>query len=265
MRKLTKKQLILLELALNFRFVTAPIMAEKLNLKSRQSMVTTLNRLVSSGLLNVRKSDNKDFSNRGNSYYITADGYRALTDNPRKEILKSISRSKTVTRKFVNHSTDNFRILVHLIRFKEVFDKYCTYLKMINILDDEDLIPKPMPDLLLATKGNERYLFVESVHDEHLFIAKKKIRNYIDFLDLWYLDERLDILFILGKKSDETSLLKYIQEKIEGSLINKHTFFTTTLDRLTSDDRKNIFYAIDARNEDEIIKNCSLDPTHAER
>lgn len=256
---MTSRQKEILQFALHFRFVTAPMLTRKFELKSRQSMVTTLNRLVESGHLAVRKANNKDFSNRGYSYHITTKGYKAMTNNLEERILKAIYRNKTVSKSFVDHSTDIFRVYVYLKKIRPYLTKYYTKVSMKYAFDDEELLPSPSPDLIGMPDNVGRYTFIEAVHDEHLFIAKKKFRNYLDFFeDNWYLEERADVMFILSKKSEENNLLRYIKTRLEDAYIDGHTFLTTTMDKILDEDSLSIFSTISTDDPESIVRNVDL-------
>ena len=101
--------------------------------------------------------------------------------------------------------------------------------------DDRESYPRPLPDLEVLYQANEDGTFKRTLvdifpDDQHLFIAKKRVRQYIQHYedDEWEWDTYPDALIIRRSKADVRNLNKYIEEKMEEMYLDEDDFSITT-------------------------------------
>jgi hypothetical protein len=212
---LNDKQLYILKLAYKFRFITAPLLAEYKDLKSRHSMYMTLELLAKQGYL-LRRKDNTPFSNKGIRYGLAPKGFTYLKEaGVSSEALKPLYRNKDVLEDFVDHSVTAMRV------FLALKDPALGIYGRTELHDFEDF-PQTRPDLFIRrkkpSKTKPNLYFVELWHDQPLFIAKKRLKNLINHYDSEWPEETYPtLLFVLVDERAEKSFKKFADNLLEDS------------------------------------------------
>jgi hypothetical protein len=105
----------------------------------------------------------------------------------------------------------------------------------LELYDTEGII-KPLPGLLVEPKSGKSF-FVELTNDEHLFLAKKRIRKYIENYDAndWDWEKYPDVYFVRASSADRSNLRKYAESRMEDGYLDEDDFsfhIVNTIDRI---------------------------------
>ncbi len=231
-RKLNDKQVLLLRLAFRFRYLTADNVS-KLHGISHNSAYSALTKLTERGYLGRKYNKSYRLKNKSARYYLTPKAVAFLQD-PAFDLDKEI----LATRRYEDKKSTSF--IDHQVAIVDTYIDITmdTNRKISRILtasdiskDDRESYPKPLPDLEVLygdSKTDEsNHLLVDVFpDDQHLFIAKKRIRQYIQHYEDndWDWDEYPDVLIIRRSKSDVNNLNKYITEKMEEAYMDEREF-----------------------------------------
>lgn len=226
---LNAKQIHILKLAYKFRFVTAPLLAQYKNLKSRHAMYITLERLAKQGYL-LRCKDETPFNNKGIRYGLTPKAFKVLkAEGISAEKLKPLYRNKDVLEDFISHEVAVMRAYIAINKAHPgIFEIYSK-----TELQPYEQFPRPRQDLYLqrtkSLKTKPDTYFVELFHDQPLFIAKKRLRQHLDHYDSEWPDETYPTLvFVLANERAEKSFKKYAQELLEDRGMDDEVFVITS-------------------------------------
>ena len=83
----------------------------------------------------------------------------------------------------------------------------------------------PVPSLYVKPNSGNHY-FVELTDGQHLFIAKKRIRKYIDNYeaDEWEWEKYPDVRIVRKSKVDRNKLVDYVEEKMDDNYLDDDDF-----------------------------------------
>jgi hypothetical protein len=228
---LNDKQLYILKLAYKFRFITAPLLAEYKDLKSRHSMYMTLELLAKQGYL-LRRKDNTPFSNKGIRYGLAPKALPILrAEGLDEQVLHTMYRNKTVLEEFIDHQTTVLKLYIALRDPKlHIFSKTEQY-----VFED---FPQPRSDLFIRhikpLKSKPNLYFLELYHDQPLFIIKKRLKALIAHYDTEWPDPNYPtLLFVLADERTAKNFQKYADSLLEDMGMEEEIgVLTTTLTEL---------------------------------
>ncbi|HMS50443.1 MAG TPA: hypothetical protein PKA02_03355 [Candidatus Saccharibacteria bacterium] len=210
---LNDKQLYILKLAYKFRFITAPLLAEYKDLKSRHSMYITLELLAEQGYL-LRRKDPTPFSNKGIRYCLAPKALPILrAEGLDEQVLHTMYKNKTVLEEFIDHQTAILKLYIALRDPKlHIFSKTEQY-----FFED---FPQPRSDLFIRRikpiKTKPNLYFLELYHDQPLFITKKRLKALIAHYDTEWPDSNYPtLLFVLANERAAKSFQKYAANLLE--------------------------------------------------
>lgn len=210
---LNNKQLYILKLTYKFRFITAPLIAQYKDLKSRHSMYMTLELLAKQGYL-LRRKDSTPFSNKGTRYGLAPKALPLLrAEGLNDQVLHAMYKNKTVLEPFIDHQITVLKLYIALRD-----PKLYIYSKTEQCVFED--FPQPRPDLFirrikpLKTKPN--LYFLELYHDQPLFIIKKRLKALIAHYDTeWPESIYPTLLFVLANERIAKSFQKYADSLLE--------------------------------------------------
>lgn len=155
-------------------------------------------------------------------YYLTTKSIKLLKDQEgvSEKVLHARYKDASVSEDFIQRSLDIFKtalfIRSHYPDKRIIFTRY--------ELAKYDYFPIPHPDLYVKkvnddTLGPKAY-FLEMVGNDHFFITKKRINQYIDHLETgeWPHQEYPQVIFIVQTKGQKKRLREYIEDLV----INGH-------------------------------------------
>jgi len=237
---LNTKQLHILKLTYKFRFVTAPLMAQCIGLKSRHSMYEALERLVDQKYLGKRIDGNEGFTNRGARYYLAPKSFSILRDiGLNQQVLKSMYKNKSVEISFIDHGVDVLRAYISLRAIYN--DDFNVFTK--SELGNYDYFPEPKQDLYLhrinkPTDEPWDYLF-EIFVSTPTFIIKKRLAAYVDHFDSDYWQEVTKtaypvLLVACPNPRVENTIRLHLIKTLDNMGIDELNIYTTTIEALIS-------------------------------
>lgn len=229
--QLNSKQLHILKLTYKFRFITAPLLAQYKNLKSRSSMYLTLEKLTGQDYLAKRTTKNNDFSNKGAQYYLTPKAFKVLRDEGiDQNVLHAMYKNKAVTQAFVDRTVMIFNIYLSLrSSYQNTFE---IFTKSETVTFDD--LPDGKPDLYLSrndpVSGKPNDYFMELVHDIPLYLIKKRFTALIEHFEEsdWDEEEYPTLLFVLADGQAEKRFQEYCEKTLDATGIETLMIYTTT-------------------------------------
>lgn len=223
-RQLNDKQTTTLKTVLKFRYVTTDNLAVYRNI-TQNSAYSSLEILNKTGYLGKIHDKSYRLLNKSARYFLTplAIAYlrKAADVNLPDAIWISRRRDARRSPSFVDqqvaiHSAYNalHRSLGEKTQIKTALELY-----------DAEGIIKPLPGLLVEPESG-RPFFVELTDDEHLFLAKKRIRKYIGNYDAndWDWEKYPDVYFVRASAADRTNLRKYAEARMEDGYLDEDDF-----------------------------------------
>ncbi len=236
-RKLNDKQIHILLLTFKFRYLTADNLA---NLKdiSHNSAYSALKILSEREYLGRKYNKSYRLQNKSARYYLTPKSVIYLQDpifKLDKDILATRRYEDKKSNSFINHQVAIFDVFLEIITSTQ-FEIH-RILTASNISkDDRESYPRPLPDLEVLYETNTDGVFNRTLvdiflDDQHLFLAKKRIRQYIQHYEdnEWEWDEYPEITILRRSKADVKNLNKYIEEKMEDIYLDQNDFKFTAV------------------------------------
>jgi len=231
-RKLNDKQVHILLLTFKFRYLATDNLA-KLRSISHNSSYSALNKLTEREYLGRKHNKSYRLQNKSARYYLTPKAVVYLQDpkfNLDPEILATRRHEDKKSTSFIDHQVaivDAFigikattQYVIHRILTASDISK-----------DDRESYPRPLPNLeiLYETDTEDSYnrtLVDIYPDDQHLFIAKKRIRQYIQHYEdrEWQWDEYPSVLIVRRSKAHVKNLNAYIEEKMEDMYLDEDDF-----------------------------------------
>lgn len=234
---LNAKQLHILQLIYKFRFMTAPLLAQYKNLKSRHSMYMTLELLAEQNYLAKRVDNNIAFQNKGARYFLTTEALKILRDNQalNKHALHAMYKNETVAEVFVDHHIETIRYYLVL---RDIYpDKFHIFTRS-ELFDYTELPSEPRPDLYLNSitpKGrNAKEYILYIFTDKRPIVIKRMFDDIVEHFDSDEWDEEGEgtdyptILMVCADSRVEDSLQQYIVTKLDNTGIDDLEVLTTT-------------------------------------
>ncbi len=225
LRKLNDKQQDTLIAILRFRYVTADNLALHRNI-THNSAYSALEILHKAGYLGKIYDKSYRLMNKSARYYLTrqaVDHLKTIVEPEQPEaIWKSRLRDGNRSTEFVDqqvaiHATYNV--------LQEHLGNSVSIETALELYGTEGII-KPLPGLLVTPEGGNHY-FVELADNQHLFLVRKRIRNYIQNYDNqeWEWENYPDVYIVrTSSASDRTRLRKYVAEKMDEAYLDDNDF-----------------------------------------
>lgn len=241
--KLNSKQLHLLKLIYKFRYITAPLLTQYKQQKSRQSMRITLDRLVNQGYLDKQLNHNQSFGNKGHRYYLTTKGIKLLLNEPNlsKQSLHSMYKNKSASTTFIDHNIDVFKALLSIRNSYP--DTFHIFTK--SEISNFGWLIDTKPDMYIRriTKSPKLpYEYVLDVfNDVPAFVIKKRLLAYIDHYDSDEWRETTKdgsdieypvILIVCPDSRIERQVQNYVSRVLDSMGIDELHIYTTSLKAL---------------------------------
>jgi hypothetical protein len=239
---LTKKQLYVLTLIYEFRFVNSKHIKVRLNQKLLSQPSRNIGLLHKNGYMGRIWSGKDRLNGTHAVYYLLPLGIQVLrankpTANPK--VLKNIYNDQNASKDFVKRCLVIGDINCELVR---LFAERMTFFTRSN-MRKYDYFPNPLPDGYIPirlTNDNFRYFFLDFYGLSPLdSIARRRIRQYVQYAESKEWENNTGSPFPTILMVFETSLLQkimlgYVQRTINRSesLLEHLTFMATTLDKL---------------------------------
>jgi hypothetical protein len=184
--KLTKKQLALIELVYNFRFVNSKCIAAYFDQNYLSAANSQLNHLCQFGYLFKRHDSSYRLQNRPAEYCLMPKAIpmlRQSLDRPSERELKQVYARPSASLRFINISLTIFDIYFKL---DNLYGKRISLVAKPNLnVDALDYLPDPLPEIFFtldSKKDTERHYFVEYFDDDlSIGLHGRKISKYISY------------------------------------------------------------------------------------
>ncbi len=222
-RQLNNKQITTLQLILRFRYVTADNLANARNI-THHSAYSALEILKNTGYLGKIHDKSYRLLNKSARYFLTPQALIYLRDLKDSKIDKAL----LLNRRYEDRRSQDFidyQVAIHSayielsMRFGE--DKVFV---ATDLVGTEGII-KPLPGLYVKNTDSNHF-FVELVDGQHLFLAKKRIRKYIENYDNneWEWDSYPSVYFVRSSANDRSRLKKYIETQMDDAYLDADDF-----------------------------------------
>lgn len=222
-RQLNEKQLTTLLLILRFRFVTADNLAHTRNI-THNSAYSALEILNNTGYLGKIHDKSYRLLNKSARYFLTPQALVYLRDLEDGKLDKSLLQNR-------RHDDRKSQVFIdQQVAIHTAYTELARRFGAENVFVASDLtriegIIRPLPGLYIKAP-DRRHFFVEQVDGQHLFLAKKRIRKYIENYDNneWEWDTYPDVYFVCSNASDRSRLKKYVEEQMDNSYLDEDDF-----------------------------------------
>lgn len=223
-RHLNPKQILTLTTILKFRYVTTDNLASFRGI-TQNSAYSTLQILNSNGYVGKIYEKSYHLLNKSARYCLTAQAIEYLRDEVKLKLPNAVWNSY---KHDVNRSPDfvDQQVAIHAAynNLTHLFGKDATIHVPFDLRGSQDVI-RPLPSLFVELKSGKR-CFVELTDGQHLFIAKKRVRQYITHYDSndWEWENYPDVYFLRASAADRSKLRAYITEKMEDGYLDDDDF-----------------------------------------
>ncbi len=231
-RKLNDKQIHILLLTFKFRYLTTDNLT-KLKSISHNSSYSALKKLTDRGYLGRKHNKSYRLQNKSARYHLTPKAVIYLQDptfNLEKEILATRRHEDKKGTSFVDHQVAILAAYID-IKLNSQYKVYTINTASDIPKDDRESYPRPLPNLEVLYETDDDDIYNRTLidifpDDQHLFIAKKRIRQYIQHYEdrEWQWHEYPDILIVRRSKAHVKNLNKYIEEKMEEMYLDQSDF-----------------------------------------
>ena len=222
-RQLNSKQITTLQLILRFRYITADNLAHARDI-TYNSAYSALEILKNTGYLGKIHDKSYRLLNKSARYFLTPRALIYLRDLKDSKIDKAL----LLNRRYESQRSQAFidqQIAIHAVyidlsrRFGD--DKAFV---ATDLVGTEGII-KPLPSLYVKIASNNHF-FIELVDGQHLFLAKKRIRKYIENYDNneWEWDTYPNVYFVRSNANDRSKLTKYVEAQMEDAYLDADDF-----------------------------------------
>jgi hypothetical protein len=181
----TKGQLEVLNLLLNFRYGTNDLFAAYFGKKDRSFVHKRMAILLERGLVGRRFDKSYRLHGKPGAYYLTPEGARLLQAKHGIEInIKKIYKDKELTEQFIRYSLELFTIYNRLRT--QYGNAFGFYTRSVLSREDYEYFPQPLPHAYatLKTGKQKKQFFLEILHDDQpWFIAVRTILKYVSYAE----------------------------------------------------------------------------------
>lgn len=223
-RQLNHKQILTIKVVLTFRYVTTDNLAAYRNI-THNSAYSALQILHAAGYLGKIHEKSYRLLNKSARYFLTQQGLDYLRQEANLGLDDAIWKSRRADAKKSNDFID-LQVAIHnayngLVARLPVGSTIMTALDMYGV---EGII-KPLPGLFVEPKKGKQF-FVELADGQHLFLAKKRIRKYIQNYEdnEWEWDTYPDVYIVRSSATDRSRLRKYVEEQMDDNYLDADDF-----------------------------------------
>ena len=231
-RKLNYKQEQILLSTFKFRYLTADNLA-KIRDISHNSAYSALSKLTERGYLGRKHNKSYRLQNKSARYYLTPKAVAYLRDSKYKvdkEVLATRRHEDKKSTSFVDHQVAILDACIEIdINTSYVIHRIHTASSLTK--SDTEYYPRPLPNIEVLYETDDEEVFNRTLvdifpDDQHLFIAKKRIRQYIQHYEdnEWEWDDYPSVRIVRRSKANVRNLNKYIEEKMDNMFLDEEDF-----------------------------------------
>lgn len=223
-RQLNDKQITTLKTVLKFRYVTSDNLAVYRNI-TQNSAYSSLEILNKAGFLGKIHDKSYRLLNKSARYFLSPEAITYLRNSVGVELPDAIWISRRRDgRRSPDFVDQQVAILAAYNALHELLGKNAEIKTALELYGTEGII-KPLPGLLVKPETGKHF-FVELTDGEHLFLAKKRIRKYIENYDAndWEWEMYPDVYFVRASAADRTNLRKYAEARMEDGYLDEDDF-----------------------------------------
>ena len=229
--RLNAKQLRILKITYKFRFITPPLLAKYLQLKSRTTTYTNLENLVKKEYLQKRLDKNTDFSNKGARYCLASRAIKLLKAEPEcsEGVLHARRGDKTVGEAFISEHIDILKACLLISdQNPNLFSNYTKAELAIY-----HYFPDSPPDIYIKrveVSENLSSNFMLDIYANTLFfIIRKKLDQYfVHYESGDWIGVYPTLLIVCPNSGTEGKLQSYAENFMDNSGIDDMKIATTT-------------------------------------
>lgn len=232
-RQLNEKQLTTLQLILRFRYVTADNLAHTRNI-THNSAYSALEILKNTGYLGKIHDRSYRLLNKSARYFLTSQALTYLKDLKDSKIDKAL----LLSRRHEDRKSSDFidqQVAVHAA-YTELAGRFgVDNVHVASDLTHIEGIIRPLPGLYVKAPSRKHF-FVELVDGQHLFLAKKRIRKYIENYDNneWEWDTYPDVYFVCSNANDRSRLKKYVETQMDDAYLDADDFSVYIVSKISN-------------------------------
>lgn len=223
-RKLNAKQIQTLKVVLKFRYVTTDNLATYKNI-THNSAYSSLEILYKSGYLGKIHDKSYRLLNKSARYYATKQTLEYFRQTQGIELDKPPWKSRLSDDKKTSGFIDE-QIAIHAAR-NQLVKTFGDTVRIMTAIETHAIegIIKPLPGLYVYPPSG-RHFFVDVTDGQHLFIAKKRIRKYIENYEStdWEWNDYPNVYLIRSSANDRTRLREYIQDQMDDNYLDESDF-----------------------------------------
>lgn len=208
-RKLTSKQIELLYLIFQYRFVTAELVAELSEVASGTAHIR-LRILEREGYIGRRYDSTYRLKGKAARYYLLPLGFNALKKVRELDpsVVKQLYNDRRTHDEYVDRQVLVMQAATHL-RGVDMLSGSKLYTKSELILYDG--LPEYLPDAVFVTAKSQKTLYIDVIaNDEPRFVILRKLRSYIAFEESgdWQTkDGRFPVLLFVCERDSQPKVL----------------------------------------------------------
>lgn len=182
-KRLNLKQLSILDTLYRFRFGTTELIANALNVKTKNKMNERLKVLLDQEYIGRRYGPEYRLLRKHATYYLLPKGVKALRrhdDKYHELVLHNIYKDKTASEQFINHNLAIFSTFCELTAKHGESLKFFTKSQLVQY----EYFPKPLPDayIRIQTENDRMQYFLEMLQTERpFFVSVRKAKRYIAY------------------------------------------------------------------------------------
>lgn len=223
-RQLNNKQITTLNTVLKFRYVTSDNLAAYRNI-TQNSAYSSLEILNNTGYLGKIHDKSYRLLNKSARYFLTPLAVAYLRNTVGMNLPDAIwiSRRRD-SRRSSNFIDQQVAIQAAYNALNGLLGESAQIKTALELYGTEGVI-KPLPGLMVEPASGKPF-FVELTDGEHLFLAKKRIRKYIENYDSddWDWEKYPDVYFVRASAADRTNLRKYAEARMEDGYLDEGDF-----------------------------------------
>jgi len=214
---LNSKQLDILQLLYRFRFGTTELIAQALNVKTKNKMNERLKVLLDQEYIGRNYESEYRLLRKHATYYLLAKGIKRLREHDDKcddAVLHNIYKDKAASDQFINHSLAIFKA------YCELRAKYGHDLRFFtkSQLGQYDYFPASLPDAYIRIrKGHKQsQYFLEVLQSSRpFFVSVQKARRYVTYADSGEWEDTGTELPTIILTCDSGTLKKRLDKQLE--------------------------------------------------
>lgn len=215
-KRLNSKQLSILNTLYRFRFGTTELLANALNVKTKNKMNERLKVLLDQEYIGRHYEPEYRLLRKHATYFLLPKGIKALRQYDEKtavSVLHNIHKDKTASEQFINHSLAIFSV------FCELNMKYGETLRFFtkSQLSKYEYFPNPLPDayIRIQTKNEKIQYFLEMLQtDRPFFVSIRKIKHHMTYSESGEWDDTGTTLPAVLLICDSETLKKRIDKQL---------------------------------------------------